>query len=134
MMVADSRITGDGAALRTRKIFEVNGKLVGCCGTWTHSLKFVEWMKNGKEGNLSLAYDKEGNTFSALVMDGGFLELYDNELIPAILNEEVYAIGSGSSYALGALDAGASPKRAVEIAISRDELSGGPVQVVRQKL
>jgi hypothetical protein len=44
-----------------------------------------------------------------------------------------YATGSGSPYAFAAMDAGASAKDAVRIAIKRDANSGGRVQSLRLK-
>jgi ATP-dependent protease HslVU (ClpYQ) peptidase subunit len=65
---------------------------------------------------MNLVYDKDQSTFDALVMDGDSLYCYDNELVPMKVDEAVYAIGSGAAYALGAFDAGATPRKAVEIA------------------
>lgn len=129
VMVADSLISGGGPGFRSQKIFSVNGKLVGFSGHVTHALKFIEWLKHGTPMNL--AYDKEDNTFDVLVMDGGFLYYYDKELTPITVNDPIYAIGSGAAYAIGAIDAGASPKRAVEIAVSRDDQSEGPIVVMK---
>lgn len=39
----------------------------------------------------------------------------------------IYAVGSGSDYAIGALEAGASVKKAVEVAVKWDLYSGGEV-------
>lgn len=44
-----------------------------------------------------------------------------------------YATGSGSAYAFAAMDAGASAKEAVRIAIKRDAGSGGRVQSLKLK-
>ena len=43
-----------------------------------------------------------------------------------------YAIGSGASYALGAMDAGATAKEAVKIA-SRDVYTGGIIRTHKLK-
>lgn len=130
-MVADSRVTG-GVHFKSKKIFQIDGKLIGIAGTMTHALKFVEWVTHGTPMNF--VYDKEACSFDALVMDGGFLIHYDNELAPIVVDEPYYAIGSGAEYALGAMDAGASPQRAVELAILRDECSGPPVVTVKHKI
>lgn len=42
----------------------------------------------------------------------------------------VYAVGSGSEFALGAVEAGASPRQAVKIATHLDLYSGGEVQTL----
>jgi ATP-dependent protease HslVU (ClpYQ) peptidase subunit len=126
-MVADSLVTGGGPAVTSIKIFEVDGKLVGVCGTLTHCIKFVEWMKHGTPPVY--AYDKEVNTFEALVLSADGLTYYDKELVAIELFDDVVAIGSGSAFAIGAIDAGASLQKAVEIAADRDEYSGLPVIV-----
>jgi ATP-dependent protease HslVU (ClpYQ) peptidase subunit len=132
VMVADSNVSGGGPAFKGRKIFEVDGKLVGIAGHLMHALKFVRWLKHGTD--MSLHYDEKACTFDALVMDGDTIYYYDNELIPVIVEDEITAIGSGSAFAIGAIDAGASPRQAVEIACERDEGSKGPVIVMRHKI
>lgn len=128
LMVADSLTTG-GVNFKSRKIFRVNDKLVGFAGAVTHALKFIQWLEHGTP--LNLHYDKNDFTFEALVLSEQALFYYDNELVPIEVSEQICAIGSGAPYALGALDAGASPKKAVEIAANRDECSGPPVIVMK---
>lgn len=43
-------------------------------------------------------------------------------------DSKVYSVGSGSSYALGALGAGASPHQAVQVAAYFDMATGGDIQ------
>lgn len=52
----------------------------------------------------------------------------------AILRSEtgIYGIGSGSAYGVGALAAGATIKKAMEIACAWDTNSGGPIQIVKE--
>ena len=133
VMVADSHVSSGGSGFKTQKIFRVNDKLVGFSGVLSHALKFIEWMKHGTPLNLAQSAKDGDTSFEALVMDGGFLYYYDQELVPATIDDPIYAIGSGSDYALGAIDAGATPKRAVEIACARDDSSGGPIVVVKHR-
>jgi len=130
MMVSDSLSTG-GVNSRIQKIFEVDGQLVGFSGHVTHGLKFVEWLRHGTHPQF--VYDKDENTFDALVLNDDGIFFYDRELVPMEILDDVYAIGSGASFAMGAIDAGAGPVKAVEIAANRDENSGGPVVVIRRK-
>lgn len=62
-------------------------------------------------------------------------ELFDiaDDLSVCRSGDGIYGVGSGSPYALGALHAGARPKKAVEIACKLDVNSSGPVQVVEQR-
>jgi ATP-dependent protease HslVU (ClpYQ) peptidase subunit len=131
VMVGDSYASGGGSGFSTIKVFNIGDRLVGFCGNLTHGLKFIEWLKHGTA--ITNVYDKEEHTFEALVMDSTGIHYYDNELISAEVMEDIYAIGSGAPYALGAIDAGASPKKAVEIAANRDDGSGHPIVVLRLK-
>lgn len=59
---------------------------------------------------------KDGMRFQFLISVGGELFDIDEELTVIKSNDNLYAIGSGGAYALGALYAGAEPIRAMEIA------------------
>lgn len=59
---------------------------------------------------------------------GGDLGYLTSNLSYVTDETDTYAIGSGSPYALGALSAGVSAKRAVEIATQWDLYSGGTVK------
>lgn len=52
-------------------------------------------------------------------------------LLDSVDPNKPYALGSGSLYAYGAMDAGASGKRAVEIARDRDVNTGGKIRCLR---
>lgn len=45
----------------------------------------------------------------------------------------IYGIGTGSTYAIGALEAGATLEEAMRIAASNDIYTGGEIQIVRQE-
>lgn len=59
---------------------------------------------------LLASFDDDGTVVSDDVGDG-----------------EIYAIGSGSHFAIGAMDCGSTASEAVEFAIARDPYSGGKV-------
>ena len=51
-----------------------------------------------------------------------------------MLNSEgIYGVGNGSQFAIGALYAGASVEKALEIAANNDIYTSGPYQIVRQQ-
>lgn len=127
IMVSDSVATGGGPPILVSKIYEVDGKLVGFAGSAAHGLKFIEWLRHGTVPIY--AYEKEENTFDALVLSHDGLVYYDKELVALEIHDDITAIGSGCEYAIGAIDAGATLKRAVEIAAGRDTYSGLPVVV-----
>ncbi|AVZ45396.1 hypothetical protein [Escherichia phage vB_EcoM-Ro121c4YLVW] len=79
--------------------------------------------------------DKEDEEFIALVVhpDGRiFLHEGNNPTRAYPIDEEYYAVGSGSDFALAALDAGATPEQAMEVAKKRDAFSGGETFIEEQ--
>jgi ATP-dependent protease HslVU (ClpYQ) peptidase subunit len=74
----------------------------------------------------------EENRFSFILAVGG--ELFDvaDDLSVIRSGDGIYGVGSGSSYAVGALHAGAKPSEAIEIASRLDVNTSGPIQVVEQ--
>jgi len=70
--------------------------------------------------------------FSCIVIDQyGAVTLVDEEMEPQPILDSYFAIGSGSHFAVGAMDAGASVEDAVRIACKRDPNSSEPLSVVR---
>jgi ATP-dependent protease HslVU (ClpYQ) peptidase subunit len=78
--------------------------------------------KEDKDSGFSMlfAYDGEvfdiGNDFSVLLNSDG-----------------IYGVGNGSQFAIGALYAGASVEKALEIAANNDIYTSGPFQIIRQQ-
>ncbi len=72
---------------------------------------------------------KEEGDISAIIIDEGIVKLaeMDGENFSCKLATFPLALGSGTSLALGAMDAGASALAAVSIAAKRDIYSGGRV-------
>lgn len=71
----------------------------------------------------------EGGSFELDIVVGINGKLYDISGLNEPLQQTtgVYALGSGSDYALGALEMGATPIEAVQVAVKYDAFSGGPV-------
>ena len=75
---------------------------------------------------------KDGTRFQFLMAVGGELFDIDEELTVIKSNDNIYAIGSGGSYALGALYAGAEPMQAMEIAAKVSAYTFPPFYVEEQ--
>ncbi len=75
--------------------------------------------------------DKYGLSCLVISADGSTVILFDDELTPMIVEDDIVAAGSGGAFAKAALMAGATMERAVEIAIELDVNSGGPVRTYR---
>lgn len=70
-------------------------------------------------------FDSEAHVIISVGGDTGYL----SGNLSFVKDESgIYAVGSGSPYALGALSAGASPKKAVEIARDWDLYTGGDIK------
>lgn len=108
------------------KVFKVEGYdgkpvLIGGVGNLSTILRFVDWYK--AEDPEFPEPDIEGSYM--LVMESkGHLVYYAENLMPITITEKLFAIGSGGDYAMGALDAGASPEQALKIASNRDGGTG----------
>lgn len=75
---------------------------------------------------------KDGMRFQFLISVGGELFDIDEELTVIKSNDNLYAIGSGGAYALGALYAGAEPMKAMEIASQLSAYTFPPFYVEEQ--
>lgn len=87
--------------------------------------------KNGY--NFDEAHDKkEGERFHFLISCNGELFDVDQELSVTRDARGYYAIGSGGNYALGALCAGATPLKSLEIAASVSVYTAAPFYEIEQ--
>jgi ATP-dependent protease HslVU (ClpYQ) peptidase subunit len=82
--------------------------------------------KNGYDFNEEHDKAKEGARFQFLMAVGGELFDIDQDLAVMKNGNGFYSVGSGSSYALGALHAGAKPMKAMEIAAKLTAFTSGP--------
>jgi hypothetical protein len=104
--------------------------LIGCAGPSSSIKKFLKYFM---EENLNPNYvcklesiPEVDEDFCALVYDGENLQYYDDHLV-GVKVPNLYAIGSGAQYALGALYSGKNAEEAVNVAIMLDTYSGGNV-------
>lgn len=134
-MAADSRL---GAETRhgsfTKIVRAQDGAILGVAGHATDLSILARWYKNFSHGYHKIgddvAWAKFSKDFEGLILqpDGTLLAIeYDGTYFEHPLPA---AIGSGLRYAYGALDAGATPEKAVEIACGRDSFSDLPVLVM----
>ena len=124
----------------TIKVENINGYLIGVAGRYTSCLNFKDWFYTLTEtqqaaekhplASLSMPECVADKDFSALVLDPeGSLWLYESG--DAVFEvDKPYAIGTGTPYAMSALDAGADGDTAMNVAIKRDVFSGGDIQKI----
>lgn len=106
-----------------------DGSILGLAGDLQDIDQVAAWLDSGEEGKKP----KVGNYTDALrLMPDGRLLHYS----PALLATPVdvpFAIGSGADFAIGAMDAGMSALRAVEIASQRDPFTGGKITTMEAR-
>jgi ATP-dependent protease HslVU (ClpYQ) peptidase subunit len=130
-MAGDSLTTAGGQVVfdRSVKVRRMkDGTVIGCSGNVTEITAFVRYMehKNGDRPSVSEEFD------ALILHPSGKIEWMNNKFEPVQYLAPM-AIGSGGDLAIGAMMAGASPKRAVAIACERDTCSGGQIMVLRPK-
>jgi ATP-dependent HslUV protease subunit HslV len=108
------------------KVFRLSGgRIAGGAGNSFDVDAWMAWLEAGKAGPCPIASDRFNGVI--LTLDGTILWVdYKGREVPS---PAPVAIGSGQDFALGAMAAGASPARAVEIACARDCYSGGEITV-----
>lgn len=78
-------------------------------------------------------YDKD-DTLQMLVALAGRIFQIETDFTVLMRADGLYAIGSGSAYAIGALEAGATPDEAMQIAARNDIYTGLPAdRIVQEK-
>ena len=75
---------------------------------------------------------KDGLRFQLLLAVEGEIFDISDDLSVCMSDDGVYGIGSGSSFALGAIHAGAKPTKAMEIASKLSAFTAPPFQTVEQ--
>lgn len=126
IMVCDSQLTTEGAGIsHARKVFQIRGELYGIAGEYVQSMSFISWVRDGKKK----ADPPEMANVQALCLSRERkIYLFDFAPRPYVIDDKVYAIGSGGSFALGALAAGASSRAAIQIAARYDTGTGGRIR------
>lgn len=113
----------DSEAVKVRKLSD--GRLYGSCGETAFSELVAAWLEGAEKPDW-----KPDDGFCALVVTPSG-EVYSlSERCHPIKIKAPAAIGSGMDFAIGAMEYGASPKDAVEIARKRDPGTGGTITVL----
>jgi hypothetical protein len=133
VLAGDRRATDDGTIMpgRFRKVYKnKQGWLYGACGDSGPCEHLNRFMHSCPEG---LPFDARwpAGKYSALVVSpDGHLFIVEKGFIEQLYDQEFYAMGSGTTPALGAMYMGADAIQAVKIAIEIDSKSGGGVDAV----
>lgn len=127
VMCSDSHWTDQSSKGPIRKVFRINGALVGLAGSLSHFEEAVDHIKLTGGTKLHSKCD-----VTALILDGKQAKLWTavDGILPA---PPRYAIGGGGDAARGAMMAGASAQRALAIAREIDANTSGRTRVYKLK-
>ena len=135
-MAADGLMTQAGVIVHqaNSKIERLpDGRIFGSGGDAAGGQMIRDWLADYKrEGGKRRPFPSIEEETAALVLNlDGTVDLYEHSGQGQPIRVQVpMAIGSGMSIAIGAMDAGASPQRAVEIAALRIATVGGKIDIL----
>lgn len=110
------------------KIFVEDGSIFAFAGDRPIRDAVVKWYKSGADA--SQIPPAKNPTWTLMVVDRRGITIIDSECPYPTEIVPPFAMGSGSIYAFGAMDAGCSPEEAVKAASRRDPYTGGEIQVI----
>lgn len=131
VMAGDTALTDRGVYCgQYRKIYRSDdGKLLGVCGCLGTVADLRDWFIAGAEGDPPTFKDEDSE--GLLVHPNGRAEWLGPQRKRIDIDGPFHAIGSGFQLAMGALHAGATAARALEIACELDIRTRGPVTILR---
>lgn len=101
------------------------------CGNVDEVMAVFDWLEAGGTEVLKKDFGLHEREVEATVITVdkmGNVTLYESRLYPIQIDSLWYALGSGSAIATGALEMGASARKAVAVATKHDLGSGGSVR------
>lgn len=122
-----------------KKVRKINGCLVGGAGRLASVLQFFDWFQEWSDAQqvqgdaphvkVFVPEGIDDEDFNGLVVfaDEVVFMYEGGKKSYQLTGQDYYAIGSGSDFALAAMDAGATAEEAVAVAILRDVYSGGQI-------
>jgi ATP-dependent HslUV protease subunit HslV len=108
------------------KLYRVGGSLFGGAGNSSDCTAFRRWKEDGADKPSK--FDDDVSILE--IPQDGRVFIWDKALVPYEIRAPFFAVGSGAEIALGAMAAGASAERAVEIACEFASGSLGPVETI----
>lgn len=135
VLAADTRAYAgfNGSLGQKTKIRRLSdGTLIGCSSSQVGLGEAVmDWYERGAKPDDAPKHAEVKFAFLAVGPDGRALYANDGWHLSGPISAEFFAIGSGEGVAQGAMHAGVSAERAVEIACMVDVWSGLPVITLR---
>lgn len=112
---------------KVSKIAKIGKSVYAGAGAADDLHRFFDWVRSG--GGDDVPAFEEAIDILECAPDGIFL--YGKKFVRLRLEEEIYSIGSGCQYAMGALAMGATPEQAMEVAARLDPQTALPMEYVK---
>lgn len=138
-LAADQGDWSGGVRRRVCKVFKVQTKdrgtlLAACAGPSVYCIQVLDWIRGERERPNPADFHDRGDMSRqcALVIDSERrVWQLSNHLHWEHMQESIFAFGAGQEFAWGALEAGASAVRAIEITAKRSDYAAFGVDFVR---
>ena len=133
VLACDKQMTDNGRIMRGAcKAVVTADTVYAVTGTITRGLKFIQWLRDGGPDQEEKAPKLKDTVVVAMSMSTGKLTVWESDY-PLVVEDAMFATGSGGDIALGAMAHGATPAQAVQYASRWDDGTGGGVQVFKSK-
>lgn len=131
-LAADKQLTiGEVKGKITKISRGKGGELLGAAGVSAICVDLVKWYNDGCVArNFPKMYDDQLAYLLVITPWSGIYLYYASEDYVHLSDNDIFAIGSGADYAIGAMRAGADAVRAVEIASEFSTSCGGGVDTL----
>lgn len=131
-LAADKRILMGNMIRTTTKIFRDGNALVGYSGGADAGEEILAWFRRGRDPATFPESQRNKDDWAGLlvVFDDGIIWKFERTPYPVKFPPQLFAIGSGSDFALAAMHCGKDAAQAVEIACLFDSSCGNGVDVL----
>lgn len=128
VIACDCQGSDDGRKTRAKIKAQVfNQKVYIVMGSLAIGLRMVQWILNPDGKDCPLDDTDVETAVVEMSLKTGKAQVWEGS-VPMPVEDKLYVKGSGGTIALGAMEAGASPAKAVAIAAKWDEGTGMGVQ------
>jgi 20S proteasome alpha/beta subunit len=116
ILAADKWSCNSGLIRTVTKIHRVGGAIVAVAGNLDQGLLMIEWVRQGCNPETFPKSQSGDNWATLVVADKDGLRHYEQTPYPIIVEDQIWAAGSGRDFALAAMHLGKDATEAVEVA------------------
>lgn len=133
-LAADKMAESSGYARTVRKIFKLDGHLLGISGDLSRGLELLAWWAASDNGTKLDGFpktdDEERHSFMWVVKPDGTIMCYEETAFPCVFEDKTFAAGCARDLAIGAMAMGADAVKAVQVAIDNEIHCGNGIDTL----